>query len=412
MANYPDPFEPWRPRSRPTPAKPSFPLEPFPEVKDVRKNAIQRQPFLIVMTLALLFGGGSFSVHLGGQHFPRVIATIAVGWLGVVLAVVLTSRSKFVRLGIVLAGLAGAVGCWLVVPTSGGINWIEANRRLNELRTIPTGEMSRFTVTHTECRELAQEFPEMSQEIHQLEWDWLHRTTAIELNRAEEECKTDPRAATRRLREHLRALAETSYYHEFSTALQNGRRAAFDSILATEETRFADLVGKGNYAAINKEMEILLPELTAEAQSIDCQDRLQAWFLRVGERVMRGHLDSARRTLERLVERKEYSAVEVEGKRLSDHLVQLGTRFDRANEVRQTLDPLRRKALVARLDQAREESRRLLSRDQYEALGELGEKTFRELQAEAQFVGVEKEVTRFRDSCRVLADLARKAKAD
>jgi hypothetical protein len=72
--------------------------------------------------------------------------------------------------------------------------------------------------------------------------------------------------------------------------------------------------------------------------------------------------------------------------------------------------PLRRKAWLARLDAVREEVRGLVVKDEFEAVGKVGERVARELAGEAKALGLEKQLEDVTSRCRAFGKLAAAAK--
>src|SRR5262245_27272978 len=143
-----NPFEPWRPppESRsPQPWRP--PRRPDPEPEPPREAPAEwpaRQPGLtggqqavVWLTIAGLVGGMIALGDLGGGHSSRVGAAGLLAWLGLLAGLALARRRRWpARLAWVAAGGGAALAAWYFVPTTGGVNLLQAERVLSAARGL------------------------------------------------------------------------------------------------------------------------------------------------------------------------------------------------------------------------------------------------------------------------------------
>jgi hypothetical protein len=157
--------------------------------------------------------------------------------------------------------------------------------------------------------------------------------------------------------------------------------------------------GRSATADLRREAEVL-----GRLQDINTQ----LWPVR--RRALLERLKTHKQELEDRLEKRDYVSIPEASKRVADQLSGEANLMVLVPTVQKVLLEVRGKALRARLDLAREESRALLRKDRFTAVAELGERTAEELAAEARVVGAIGEVEAFRTSCRVFGDLARRAK--
>jgi hypothetical protein len=188
------------------------------------------------------------------------------------------------------------------------------------------------------------------------------------------------------------------------------RQRLFSVHVRAEEQAIAELLAKGQFTAVYQRAEQLMRQSEADAHDLLDTGKLDGRLRQLREKAVRLHIASAEKTLKGLLDGKDLSGVSREGQRLAREIEPHARPLGLHEEMAAALAGIRKKALASRLDQAREETRMLLREDRYQAVGEMGEKTYKELGDEAKAVGLARELTDFRDSCRVFADLAWKAK--
>jgi hypothetical protein len=540
-----NPFEPWRPdpgSNEPTRRDDQHQREPGeqewyrqvspprPAWPDESRGEGPRKLFNFA-SIALVVGALIVLGQLGGTHLSRIGAAAGVLWLFALLSLVGRKWRWYWRLGFLLLAVAGPVACWYLVPTTGGVTLLDAQRRLAAIRQLAPGDVAGYKAGATERTQLGREFPTWKGDMIAAERSWLRQTAAKEIAEVKRLREKDPRAALAHLH---KAQASLQRIDHFARGAQNdfvqAKREVVTAYLTQAEKDLEALLGKGQFATFSRKADETLQQLRTDARSVGSlrvmEERIKA--LRI--KGVRKQTDIARDTLDRLFKAREYAKVATEGRRLLDGIrpaalplnldldvaniinplrrkayearlddfaMKLGALYDKgeleavprqANEyaalvreegrnlgmevwitnrfspirekalrnrlsraektlnelltkkdhvavalrgkelqgalepearvlglaatVRMTLAETRRKALKARLESARQETRALLTKDRYQAVGEVGEKTARELGEEADAVALRAELDRFRDSCRVFADLAKKAKIE
>ncbi|MFO0930862.1 MAG: hypothetical protein U0736_28170, partial [Gemmataceae bacterium] len=213
-----------------------------------------------------------------------------------------------------------------------------------------------------------------------------------------------------RLTEELLPPAKTvELEKEVKAAITTLRREALERRITAATHQLEAVLKEGAAEQVANLARARMEELKPEAQHLRIVHELEPLH-DVRVKAFTTRLDRARKTLDGLLVKGDHAAVATEGARLWDELADEAAACRREGEAREQLREPRRVALVARLDAARQRVRKLLVADRYQAIGEAGEQVYRELADEAREVGRQAELWRFRDSCRVFADLARRAK--
>jgi hypothetical protein len=537
-----NPFEPWRPGPNdPRRGEDTYRSEPDepewyhpsassgPTWPGERAEGEGVKKFFTFFSFALLVAGLIATGALGGPHVSRVAAAGAVLWLGLLLALVAGRRWRWYwRLGFFALAALGPVACWYLVPTTGGVSLLEAERRLADIRRLPVGDVKGYTSAAASRAQLGKEFPLWKGDVTTAERSWLRRTASEAITEANKLLERDPAAALGKLK---KAQASLQRIDHFASTAQSefiqARRHAVAARLKQVENDLGVLLLKGQFARFSREANDALEELVPDAAAVGNRPVVEARIRQLRVQGVRKQADAARDALEALLRRKEYAKVAEEGSRLQRELTppaavlgedadltgairplrekayqarldamvaRLQGLFDKkdfeavpkaaeeaAKELRpegqalgqegsirtrsaglrekafrrrmllarKTLDELfakkdyvavasrgkqlqstlegeagvvgasgdltktlaevRRKALKERLEQARKEALTLLAKDRYQAAGEVGERAVKEMGEEADAVASRAELDRFRDSCRVFADLAKKA---
>jgi hypothetical protein len=270
--------------------------------------------------------------------------------------------------------------------------------------------MEQFAATASQRFELMQEFPRWKKEVQQIEQVWIQQTTEEELDRANAKVKTNPGLVLKRLRDIRDTLRMTEHYQLVSRQLLEARQTAMKAHIASEIEKLSVQVKQGRFARAHDQAVALEADLGGEAGELDQQDELLRRLHRVRVQGVRGHLETARVVLQRHLDRKEFASVTEVGAQTVTDLVPRAEPLGLEAEVREKVNGFRTQALRARLEQARIEAREHLRQDRFQAVGQVGEKAFEQLAGESRLLGMEQAVLAFRDSCRVFADLAKKAK--
>jgi hypothetical protein len=197
---------------------------------------------------------------------------------------------------------------------------------------------------------------------------------------------------------------------EALAAVRALRGKALQARIAQAEGELAALVAKAEYQAVPRKAKQAHDELIDEAHDARATDLLAGAFRDARRKALDGRVALARKSLEGLLEKKDLAGVASAGQRLARELAPEAQALN-VTAWRGELLALRKKALAGRLDAARAETLAELKKDRYQALGEAGERAMTDLGAEAEAVGLLKELEKFRDLCRFYAKLAKEAKA-
>jgi hypothetical protein len=339
----------------------------------------------ILLVIAALVTLGTQS---GGNHITRVGAAFGCVWLGCLIGLRLTrERRWYVRTGFVLAGLGGAAACWLFVPTTGGVSWMEAERRLAEVRALPVGDLDRFRRTAQQRKKLAAEFPRLKADIQEAERSWVRQTAARGIQQADAKRANDPAEALRMLGRLDAELRGSEDHRQVGRLLEDARRRAMQARIDRGEAELVARVNKKQYAAVAGAGARLLAEVDADASALGMLDDVRRRVQAVRLRAARAHLAQIEGRLKDLCERRRYAEVATEVGRLAGELRGEAAALNIAPEVDQRLTPLRRKAIEARVAALRGDMEAYLVRAEFKMVAELADKAWPELEREARAVG-------------------------
>jgi hypothetical protein len=261
-----NPFEPWRPVEaeipppvhasqpwRPTPPTQRADSEeiPFAELADPperckqpkRKCAARRAernrnpsattiapknsrvlvPMVFLLGLLVVLGLS----WLGGDHFWRITVTLAAVGVGFIVAFSLPSeRGWHVRLGWLTAGLTvAALSAWFV-PTLHGVSLWSAYAQVEELRTLPVGDMDEYRRGEPARRMLVEAFPSFASDVSAAELAWVRRTVDEAVENADRQLEVDPYAALSDLHRVNAEMARLDQYVSVRNELQAAEQRA------------------------------------------------------------------------------------------------------------------------------------------------------------------------------------------
>jgi hypothetical protein len=359
-----NPERPWRPPgpepipvARPAPqARPARRL-PAPPPAPARRPPVPAKPLrpdqaaVRTMLFLLVVTGLILTAVLGSEHLFRVFVgclSLGLGWVvGVSWA---RRRPNAVRLGWVVAGVAGAVAARWFVPTATGDSLWNASHTAAALEALPADDIGLFSAGAARRKAAARNFPEYATDIAEAERAWLDRCADTAIFEAKGRKDTEPAQASARLGDCERALGRLPQAAEASKKVHEARREVLDARAKLVRAELELLADHGKFAKVAETARQRLEEMDAEVRELNA-----------------------------------------------------------AEEVRQELAPPRARALQARLEAARTEARDLLAKERFQAVASLGEGLARTLDNEAEAVGSAAELKKFCDSCRVVGDLARQA---
>jgi hypothetical protein len=248
--------------------------------------------------------------------------------------------------GLALAGLAG----WFV-PTTDGVSLWSAYRQVDRLRTLPPGDVAGYLHGQAARREVVSEFPTFAADIAEGEYAWLHRTVDAGIEDADRLMETDPTRASVQLQKLIRDLTPLEHFPLVQGELQAARKRALLARVKAAQEEIDELANNKQWGSVVKRQASLMDELVAEARAVGADTELSDPF--------------------------------------------------RA---------LRRQAVRARLEAARQDIAQLLTGDRFPAVADLGAQLAKEVGDEARAVGMGDDLDKVCQSCAVFGDLARQVK--
>jgi hypothetical protein len=297
----------------------------------------------------LLLTGLVSTAALGGEHLPRVLASclaLGLGWsAGVSWA---RRRSRTVRLAWVAAGVVGALCARWFVPTTQGVSLWTASRMADRLETYPVSAPGGFAAGQARRQAAVRQFPQYAEEIQTAERVCLRRCVDAAIGRAAGLLQDNPRLATRPLRDCDRALGRLIQNTDLETDLRNARRQTIREACMRIQAELELQIKFGDYSIVAEEARAAADELRSEAQAMGV-----------------------------------------------------------AKEVQERLLDVRRKAVLACLEAARQQRSALVAKERFGAVAALGTGLARTLKAEAEAVGSTQELEEFCAACQLADDKAR-----
>jgi hypothetical protein len=289
----------------------------------------------------------------------------------------------------------------------------EARKQLALIRDLPFRDFDGFLASREVRRQAMWDFPEMQRDFEQAAHTWARESCSLELEDIKEVNGDDLAAVMIRLRALRQVMPQTTYGPEAATRILETGQWAFRIRLDQEKAAMVEDIGKGMYRRALERADDVTAALEVDAREVAMRREMAGIFNAFREFALFEYLATATTKLERLLQRKDYAAIADEGDRLWKEIAPFAAPLFHIpgtyHMLREPLDRIRKKALAARLDLARAEARELVRKDRYQAVGRTGEKAYNELREEARLVGLEEDLTRFRDSCRAFADQGRKA---
>jgi hypothetical protein len=405
-----NPFEPWRPRRDPddqhsedelrrhwqpgrrdeTPSEPDEPewyrqpRAPEP-VWTPRHQPQNGSPGFIWVCVALVAAALIVWGVNGATHVSRVATAVLALWLGLLLAWPLGRRRRwYTRLAVAVAGLVGAVACWLWVPTTGGINLWRAEQVVARVRSLPAGDLAAYTAEAAERNRVSSEFGRRRGDIRAAERSWMMRTVTAEMFQAESERLRDPAAAQARLQKVNAAFRRSEHYNQVHSMLFQARRNTLDSRLSRLDADLRDLTRKGEFTAVARRAREAQQELFAEAQELSMEDGLHQRIAEIRIRNLRAHIAAATVRLDALAREQRYAEVAATGRRLVAELQPEAHKLNLEGDLGRAIDTRRRAALRRRIELAQAELQALLKKGDDEAVPRRAVEYEKELRDEAE----------------------------
>jgi hypothetical protein len=202
------------------------------------------------------------------------------------------------------------------------------------------------------------------------------------------------------------ALGQAGVVREKLRAL---RLLALGARLAAYHDDMEASLARGELAEVARVCDAALKETREEAGLLGRPRQPIDTLMPIRRKALQARWEQARRGLEGLLAGKKYVEVEAQAKNVDGALAAEAGRVGAGAEVGRALLALRKKALAARLDQARQEALALLAKDRYQGLAEAVEKAVKQLADEARVVGMQGELEKFRATWDAVLELARQA---
>jgi hypothetical protein len=345
----------------------------------------------LVLGLVGILVGTAF---LGGNHVTRVFSAAVACWLGLVVGVCLASgRRWFVRVGLVLLGFLAAGVAWVLVPTTGGVSLWEAYRRLAAFEATPLGDVQAFSQQAAKREQLVEEFPDFRKEVKGLLYRWVLASVRQGLEKAEEMQDHDPLAAARELRRLETSLPTGDSLQHVVGELTDARRKLILDQLTRGEQEVQNLLDQNRNRDVGPAIGWIVGRLEEEVRSLGAGDRLERLH-EIRGKAFRRLLDEAHASLLQLYNKRQYAAVAEEGHLLTVELFAEASQLNLAERVRERLNEVRKRALSARLAEARGDLEALFVRHDFQAVREVARQTKKELLVEAATLGQKEEIDR------------------
>jgi hypothetical protein len=302
---------------------------------------------LIVLVISTLVASGIN----GGGHFWRFAACAVALWFGFFTGASLMYRFGWLsRVGTVLAGAVVALGCFMFLPTTGGLSWWEARNRVVALETLPAGDLAGFQAGTQGRAEVLREFPAWKRDLTTAEAQWVRRTALSVVAEARDLSRTDARKAMERIEAAERAVAVTSTAGSFHPDLRDAWDHARDARLREIDDAATALADKSRYIEAHRLVKAQGTELDGHVAARDNAHVVRDRISVVRGKLFDRQLKDAETLLSALLEQKRYKAVQGEGRRLTADLEEVGADLGRKDDGGVRLNGYRRTALNSRID--------------------------------------------------------------
>jgi hypothetical protein len=334
-------------------------------------------------------------VTLPGDNVTRIGGTLLPVALGLVVGISATRKSGWVvRLSWVAGGLGLGVLAWWFVPTLTGRSLWSAHQEAKRYRTwldaLPPGDLDAYRKGALGRGNFLESFPSFADEVRDAEKAWASRSAEV----LEADLKALPAGDLNAYRKSAPARSElANYFPVVRSRLHQaeadwGERSAEAEVTELRQVKAGDTAGyrKGSQqrAKLGEWFPALQPQLRAEEM---------AWGERTTEDAM-AQADALLKT--------DPANASLHLQRLTHDLTELGL----LPAVEQRLRAARRRALLARLENARLKVRALVAEDRFQAAAELARQLEEQVAGEAKAVGVLKEFADLRETSDFLALVA------
>lgn len=331
-----DPLQPWRPKGDEPflPADPSrhprpLPDEPAPpapvEVYWPASEPTYTPPVtlrldqkaVLICGAALLVAGVVLLLILGAPHVTRLGAAAVCVEAGLFAGLSLArKRSWRNRLAWVGGGVAGAALVWVFLPTTGGINLLEAYRQLAEARNLPVGDVDHFLQTRPRRELLKAQYPSFKPEVDEAERGWFTQTADQAVTKADALLSADPATASDQLQQLDRRIRPVKHYAVVRDRLQAARHRAVLARLQAVRKKAEALASKGRFADITGLTGPPAMALLEEAREVGALQEMADGLAEARRHVVRARIDAARQEVRTLLRANRFVEVAARGAQL------------------------------------------------------------------------------------------------
>jgi hypothetical protein len=203
------------------------PLRPAPQRSacPCRLGVLFLVSVVSAMALPLLVAG------MKESHFARVSLADVSAAFGLAMSLVLYRRSWYSRLGWLAGGLALAgLAIWFM-PTTHGVSLWSAYRQVEELRTLPAGDLAGYQRGAFARKQVVAEFPTFAVDVRAAEQAWMRRTADALIEKTDHQLGNDPQKALTDLHRANEELSGLEHYPLVKKDVEAARRRAVQACL-------------------------------------------------------------------------------------------------------------------------------------------------------------------------------------
>jgi hypothetical protein len=208
------------------------------------------------------------------------------------------------------------------------------------------------------------------------------------------------------LRAELAALSEGVAVRERLRAV---RREALVAAVSASRSDMEGSFARGELKTVEEAGRKAEKELRGEAADLGRLDLLEQELLPIRRKALVERGARTVRAAEELLAARKFTAAGAAAKSAQAELAAEAQRVNAAGDVEGKLRAVRQRALRGRLDEARSAALMLWAKDRYQALAEAVTQSARELEDEAEAVGLSAELAKFRATWDAVLELARQA---
>jgi hypothetical protein len=345
--------------------------------------------FWFFLTCGVVILAINLFINLPPTHRPRVVGVVLP--LVVVVALGLTQgrRSRgIVQLLWLVTGVALAFLAWWFVPTSEGLSYWGATRRVAKLEAVSPGAVAEFLQEYAASRDAVAQFPELKSRLETVRDKWATDTIKAGVAEAQALLPGNPSGASRYLQKLHHELTELGHFAiPLQGSLRDGRYRALTTRLEAAAKELKTLEAEKKLPEIDRLAERLTAEWGEEARAIGAEDDLRALFQRCALVTVGAEVAKARDWL------RKGDLTEA-----STHLQKISR--DRAKlleltAVKELVHGTRRRVVQTRLEWARKELVALVAEEKYSGVALLKQRLASEWASEAGIVGAGAELQAF-----------------